>query len=145
MIPKRIQRRRTKGWRMPPNTAYVGRPTIYGNPFRANECYIIHHPDDPVASTVMLTKQLYGEAGVRARLVALYGMCVNAGFPVPPWALDVWRQAGGSTAVLVGLAGGVESFIAPLRGENLACWCPLDHPCHADVLLKLANEKGGEG
>ena len=28
-----------------------------------------------------------------------------------------------------------------LRGKNLACWCPLDHPCHADVLLKLANRK----
>jgi len=26
-----------------------------------------------------------------------------------------------------------------LRGKNLACWCPLDGPCHADVLLKIAN------
>ena len=26
-----------------------------------------------------------------------------------------------------------------LRGKNLACWCPLDEPCHADVLLDLAN------
>ena len=26
-----------------------------------------------------------------------------------------------------------------LRGKNLACWCPLDGPCHADVLLELAN------
>jgi hypothetical protein len=26
-----------------------------------------------------------------------------------------------------------------LRGKNLACWCPLDKPCHADVLLELAN------
>jgi len=26
-----------------------------------------------------------------------------------------------------------------LRGKNLACWCRLDEPCHADVLLKLAN------
>lgn len=29
--------------------------------------------------------------------------------------------------------------LAPLRGRNLACWCPLDGPCHADVLLALAN------
>jgi len=28
-----------------------------------------------------------------------------------------------------------------LRGKNLACWCALDQPCHADVLLELANEK----
>jgi len=31
--PRRIQRKRTKGWRMPPNTVYVGRPTVWGNPF----------------------------------------------------------------------------------------------------------------
>ncbi len=27
-----------------------------------------------------------------------------------------------------------------LAGQNLACWCPLDQPCHADVLLELANQ-----
>jgi hypothetical protein len=26
-----------------------------------------------------------------------------------------------------------------LCGKDLACWCPLDQPCHADVLLELAN------
>ena len=26
-----------------------------------------------------------------------------------------------------------------LRHKNLACWCPLDKPCHADVLLELVN------
>ncbi|MGE0358623.1 MAG: DUF4326 domain-containing protein [Burkholderiales bacterium] len=30
-------------------------------------------------------------------------------------------------------------FLDPLRGKNLACWCPLDKPCHADVLLEVAN------
>ncbi|MFU1606556.1 DUF4326 domain-containing protein [Sulfitobacter pontiacus] len=29
---------------------------------------------------------------------------------------------------------------AELRGKNLACWCKLDAPCHADVLLRIANE-----
>ncbi len=29
--------------------------------------------------------------------------------------------------------------LAPLRGKNLACWCALDAPCHADVLLDWAN------
>ncbi len=28
-----------------------------------------------------------------------------------------------------------------LRGKDLACWCPLDQPCHADVLLELANKE----
>lgn len=27
-----------------------------------------------------------------------------------------------------------------LRGKNLACWCPLNQPCHADVLLEIANQ-----
>lgn len=31
-----------------------------------------------------------------------------------------------------------------LRGKNLACWCPLDAPCHADVLLELANRPDEE-
>jgi hypothetical protein len=26
-----------------------------------------------------------------------------------------------------------------LRGKNLACWCPLDAPCHGDVLLRWVN------
>jgi hypothetical protein len=29
--------------------------------------------------------------------------------------------------------------VGELRGKNLACWCRLDQPCHADVLLELAN------
>jgi len=32
-----------------------------------------------------------------------------------------------------------EEYITPLRGANLACWCPLDQPCHAEVLLEIAN------
>jgi len=30
-------------------------------------------------------------------------------------------------------------YLGELRGHDLACWCPLDQPCHADVLLELAN------
>ena len=29
--------------------------------------------------------------------------------------------------------------LAPLHGKHLACWCPLALPCHADVLLDVAN------
>lgn len=32
-----------------------------------------------------------------------------------------------------------QEAIASLRGKNLACWCPLGGPCHADVLLEMAN------
>lgn len=33
----------------------------------------------------------------------------------------------------------VEDIATELSGLNLACWCPLDQPCHADVLLEIAN------
>lgn len=43
----------------------------------------------------------------------------------------------------------VKHDIGELRGKNLACWCALDAPCHADVLLELANAElatpDGEG
>ena len=32
-MPKRIQRKRTRGWKMPKNAVYVGRPSRWGNPF----------------------------------------------------------------------------------------------------------------
>ena len=32
------------------------------------------------------------------------------------------------------------SCLPELRAKDLACWCPLDQPCHADVLLELANK-----
>jgi hypothetical protein len=37
------------------------------------------------------------------------------------------------------------AVVQELRGKNLACWCPLVDkdgnpvPCHADVLLEIAN------
>ena len=39
MKPLRIQRQRTKGWRMPENTIYVGRGTMWGNPFNVGGNY----------------------------------------------------------------------------------------------------------
>jgi hypothetical protein len=33
-----------------------------------------------------------------------------------------------------------KAHIGDLKGKNLACWCPLDQPCHADVLLLAANQ-----
>jgi len=35
--------------------------------------------------------------------------------------------------------------LTPLRGKNLACWCALDAPCHADVLLRIANASESAG
>lgn len=32
-----------------------------------------------------------------------------------------------------------EAIRRELVGRDLACWCPLDGPCHADILLEIAN------
>ena len=45
-------------------------------------------------------------------------------------------------SMFIGTGGGMpteESIRRELRGRNLACWCALDQPCHADVLLEIAN------
>ena len=34
MRPSRLQRKRTRGWRMPAGAVYVGRPSRWGNPWR---------------------------------------------------------------------------------------------------------------
>jgi hypothetical protein len=98
--PIRIQRQRTKGWRMPAGAVYVGRPTKFGNPWQVGVDW------------------LDGQRVTHEIAARWYRMNVSA------------DSAMGRDAV------------RELRGKDLACWCPLDQPCHADVLLKLAN--GGE-
>ena len=39
------------------------------------------------------------------------------------------------------VAGTVDDVKRELRGRDVACYCPLDEPCHADVLLGLANDE----
>lgn len=96
--PQRIQRRRTKGWRMPPNTRCVTRPGTFGNPF----------------STA---------ASFRCWLERL-----TDGGPLPATDTEASRR-------MVIIATRLDE----LRGKNLACFCALDEPCHADVLLEFAN------
>lgn len=50
-------------------------------------------------------------------------------------AADMYRRA----TVLWAAAPWWPDWLAPLLGRDLACWCPLDQPCHADVLLELAR------
>ena len=33
----------------------------------------------------------------------------------------------------------VDAWLVPLRGKNLACWCPPGRECHGDFLLIRAN------
>lgn len=42
--------------------------------------------------------------------------------------------------VVAGAAPSLDDLRAVLAGKNLACWCKPGEPCHADVLLELANQ-----
>ena len=92
-MPKRIQRKRTKGYRLPDNTVYVGRPSKWGNPYRICDGY--------------------GTEGAIER----YAL----------WLSNKLRED--------------PHFLDELRSKDLACWCPLDKPCHADVILKILEEQ----
>lgn len=92
--PRRVQLKRTRGWRIPADTVIVDRRTRWGNPFTV-------HPGRDAAEAVRLYR--------------------------------AWLRG------YVAVARRQRPDLAPLRGRNLACWCTLDAPCHADVLLELAN------
>lgn len=54
----------------------------------------------------------------------------------------IWRYVDAAEGRLGRFAHGVPDVAtirAELSGHDLMCWCPLDQPCHADVLLELAN------
>lgn len=48
----RVQRKRTLGWKNPPNTKYVGRGTKFGNPFKVGEKFT-----QPDGSEIILDHQ----------------------------------------------------------------------------------------
>lgn len=119
MTPQRIQRRRTKGWRMPEGAVYVGRPTGWGNPFTVERDVAV-----PPVKARMWAVRYYGLLLARwdTRELAIID------------AVDRFRQhVVRETPILWRWAG------EDLAGKDLACWCRLDAPCHADVLLELAN------
>ncbi len=85
---------RTKGWKMPPNAVYVGRPSDFGNPYQIEFGY------------------------TREECIQKYEVLLREVLETHPDYLD------------------------RLSGKDLVCWCPLDKSCHADVILKILNEKG---
>ncbi len=102
---------------MPPNTVSVARPGKWGNPFKVSECR---------------------EAGFRGSDAEIAARCVEAfrvWIDTPYWRTN-WQGEESEKARAAILAS-----LPELRGKDLACWCALDAPCHADVLLELANRE----
>jgi hypothetical protein len=89
--PRRIRFRRVKGWRLPADSVYVGRPSAWGNPY------------------------------------------LMAGEAQRQFVVDRFRDFAERMLRLD------PAWLDPLRGKRLACACPLELPCHADVLIELTN------
>lgn len=81
---------------MPEGAVYVGRPTIFGNPYETAEQF----------REWMQFRRSFVDLNAKANHERRY---------------ELYRR------------------LKELRGKDLACWCPLDRPCHADYLLELAN------
>lgn len=120
--PVRIQRKRTKGWKMPPNAVVVSRPSIFGNPFRV------------VRLTVTENNASSTKWGVEAAHYSRFQCCDTKSSAVDI-AVGLFR----ANAYSAPNAKFRDKVKLALRGKDLACWCRLDQPCHADVLLEIAN------
>jgi Domain of unknown function (DUF4326) len=116
-MPVRIQRKRTKGWRMPDGVVYVGRPGKFGNPYDTKYY--------PIEDCIAL---------FRNTACGIWDPAMVAG--MEEWLAEQTYQHHLQWRLRLTL----ETIRAELQGKDLACWCPLDKPCHADVLLELANE-----
>lgn len=114
-MPKRIKMTRQRPWRADNSDAViVARPSKWGNPYRWHEIpnYIPPTPDGDEGHTISDAE--------RRRL------------SVSDFRHDL-RDPG-----IEGYPS-IDEIRSELAGRDLACWCPLDQPCHADVLLDLAN------
>lgn len=112
--PQRIQRKRTKGWRMPPNTVYVGRGSKWGNPFKPGAIIQTPYNEHIKVKDNAHAARVFGE-----------------------WCVSYETARQGIAPPMVAMIG--TQRIDQLAGKNLACWCAPGQPCHADILLELAN------
>lgn len=123
-MPERVQLRRTRGWRMPPNTVKVDRSTPHGNPF-----LIQPEPDAAVLWPPEDRPKLPYAVVCRTPDARDFVVCVRR-----------TREEALAEAIRLFRVEAVPQLdLTRLRGWNLACWCRPGDPCHADVLLEIAN------
>lgn len=115
---RRIQLRRTKGWRKPEGAIVVSRPTRWGNPNDWRRDQPAYGPKWLADGELNDDPRRYSDDERRQWSVDHYRTGIEQGWTGYP-TLDEIREH--------------------LAGHDLACWCPPGSPCHADVLLRLAN------
>lgn len=123
-MPERLQLRRAAGWRLPAGAVKVDRSTRWGNPWRIQR--------------LPLTGETFGpELPWRVQGLGFALLTAQFGTEQEARAFTIERFR-------VGLIHGqlsinVELVRRELAGHDLACWCRIGLPCHADVLLEVAN------
>lgn len=112
--PKRIRMTRQRPWRSEhPDAVIVARPSKWGNRFKV------------------------GNSMCPGRLGQCPSVVIDQRLAVELYRVHVQQFAAEFGDYVHGALGGHD--LNELRGRDLACWCPLDQPCHADVLLEIAN------
>lgn len=123
--PVRVQLSRKKGWKMPENTVKVSRPSKWGNLYKVVECGRWMDDGSPAFAGRHDWEVNYplfrSKTEAAQRAVNCFVECLDSDLPG-------WKT--------------MRNNLHELRGKNLACWCRLDQPCHADVLLARANQQG---
>lgn len=136
MTPARIQLFRAKGWRLPPHAAKVDRSTQWGNPWKVGTPGAVRFALDGVIQTEPVLANLTAEDAVQAFVNWL------CGYAIPREMRPSYVSRAGDRAFWDHLAARRQTIFAHrhmLRGRDLACWCKPGAPCHADVLLAIAN------
>ena len=124
--PVRIQRKRTKGWRLPENTVCVTRPRPWGNPFRIGGWFMVGDPDP---------KARFRMSWCEARDEEIANLT-----PGKFTLIETASQAVSMFRRMCESGHFTREQLEEIRGKNLACFCKEVAPCHADVLLELANK-----
>lgn len=84
-------------------------------------------------------------AGCRQAAVTLHRAWIEDALPLPAKDIGIVTAftLNAANMYLEGITLPAKPDLAPLRGHDLVCWCKPDEPCHADVLLALANAQSG--
>ena len=112
---------------MPDNTVYVGRPGKFGNPFAGQ----VDGGESGLAT--MARQNLVDDFKYWLTVPTTFRLAKTTWIELGPGGYPHHR------GVFFKDRDKVLENLHELAGKNLACWCPLSQPCHADVLLEIAN------
>lgn len=117
---------------MPEGAIYVGRPSKWGNPIRMEDW-------QGAMQSLMIFGCRGDKRGLAEATVKAFRLLLNPDWrPVKNDARNAFQKEA-YTLRCSHVAPMIDAIRTELKGKDLVCWCALDMPCHADVLLEIAN------